>query len=278
MGVAMFTKSKKSDPAETAAQDPPEEHAQPVPELARAAVVLVGPLIVSIFAGLGVSGDYLTRAVRNDPEMVRVAFNLIVVGLVLPIVSYGFSALVRPAKTQKAANAVLLVLRVILNVAGIGLVVTGTLLVSNHGVDSLVKREVPSLSAVATWPDAAAAPGAVTVEITATATSLRAEEDFLLRVVGIRPTDRYDLDSRCRSTDVALASPEDTGFRVLSRGNSGASADGTATTTVNVQASPAEFDFVCAYVVLRDRDRNVVDDDRWAWTVLDIRQAASDPG
>jgi hypothetical protein len=79
-------------------------------------------------------------------------------------------------------------------------------------------------------------------------------------------------------TDVALASPEDTGFRVLSRGNSGASADGTATTTVNVQASPAEFDFVCAYVVLRDRDRNVVDDDRWAWTVLDIRQAASDPG
>ena len=232
-------------------------------DLARAAVVIGGPLVVSLFAAVGISGDYLTRAVRNNTDDVTFWFSVVIAGLVLPFIGFLLS---KSGKQEWWTQ--------LISIGGIALVLLGSIMTIHIAANSLSEREMPGITAETTWPEDDSTD--VTITVAATGASLRAQENLLLRVIGIRTTDQQELDDQCILDDRTLRPTISESVRVLARGVVGPEPNGTAKQKVVVEADSAEFDFVCAYALLRDRDLSAAEDDRWAWMVLDIRGPPAD--
>lgn len=227
-------------------------------DLARAAIVLGTALVVAVLTAIGIQGDLLARALRNFPEILIVAFALVIVGLSLPFFYTGSD----PDKK----------LPKFLSTIGLSCVCLGIILALALGGISSAEREQPSLT-IAAAPDNAHS-SRVTVTVTATANSLRADEDALLRVVGLKSGAQIPTSEACRAT-ATWGHGEST---VLSWGTSGPDLVGKATLTSTIAVSAHDFGVVCAYVGLRDRDTRKVTDDRFSWTFVDLsEQAFPDP-
>jgi hypothetical protein len=227
-------------------------------ELARAAIAVAGTFVIGIFTALGIQGDLLTRASRNDPILIIVAFSLIIVGLVVPLVS--------GAHVPSWVDAVSVIF-----------VVAGAILALATGGLSLAKRETPTLSMTTTWNEAA--PVTANVTVTASATSLRSNEDIVLRVATLTPGSDQALFDQCRTKNGPWTDPTLGGTgKVLSWGTSGPDTAGEAEITVEVRTDPALTDYVCAYTELRDRSPSKNDDDRFSWAVYRLAHSTSTTG
>jgi hypothetical protein len=225
-----------------------------LPELARAAVVLAVALVVGMFTALGIQGELLTRAARNDPIHITIAFGVVILGLVIPLI---------PGVNNVVIDAICIVL-----VAG------GAIYALALGGISLAERETPILSMTPTWSDADTS--AVSVKVTASATSLRSHEDIVLRVAALTPGSEKALRDQCRTKAGPWEDPTLAGTgKVLAWGTSGPGTGGDAVVTVTVRAHSKATDYVCAYAELRDRSPNRLDDDRFSWTVYRLTDVAA---
>ena len=226
-------------------------------ELARAEIAVAGSFVVGIFTALGIQGELLTRAARNDPALIIVAFSLMIVGLVVPLIS-DVSA---PTWVDGLA---------------IFFVVAGAILTLITGGLSLAKRETPALAMTTTWSETA--PVIANVTVTASATSLRSNEDIVLRVASLTPDSDQARWDQCRKKTGPWTDPSLGGTgRVLSWGTSGPDTAGEAEIAVAVRADPALTEYVCAYTELRDRSPSKNDDDRFSWAVYRLTYSSSTP-
>jgi hypothetical protein len=241
--------------------DPVESTNSMKPELTRVAVTVGVALIVAIFAAIGIQGEFLTRAVRNAPVWITVAFSAVIVGLVLPILWSG--------KVKKRVVGVA-------DVLGAILVVGGSILALIVGGQSLAKRETPTLIMATTW--SATEPTIANVKVTSKASSLRSNEDVMLRVAVLTPGSNRALRYQCLSSSSPWEDPTLAGTgQILSWGTSGPGTTGNADVTVDVRADSASADYICAYTALRDRSTKRTDDDRFSLSVYRLSHSAPAP-
>ncbi len=222
-------------------------------EPARAAMVLGVALVVAVLGALGIQGDLLTRMVRNLPIVVSAAFILILLGLTLP-----YMVRERGAVAQHRLG----ILAVILVVVGAGATV-------GVAAYSMSEREQPTLAIAPTW--STEVPGEATLAITASASSLRTSENVLLRVIGMKAGSGVNAMQPCQDPDWAkfsTASP----FTVLVWSNSGPTVNGVANVATSLPVSATQYDYICAFAVLRERSTVDKNDDRWAVSILDLHR------
>ena len=222
-------------------------------EPTRAALALGVTLVVAVLGALGIQGDLLTRMVRNVPIFVSIAFALVLVGLAIP-----FFASQASDRTKRWLTGV-----------SAGLVVAGALVTVGVAAFSMTEREQPTLAIAPTW--STEAPGEATLEIKASASSLRTDEDLLLRVIGLKGSG-VDIMHLCRTPDWEsyLPSRSET---VLAWSTSGPAVTGLASVGTSLPVSANQYDYVCAYAALRDRSTNDNADDRWTVSILDLHRA-----
>ena len=232
-----------------------------IADVLRAGIGLAVALVVAIYAAIGIQGDLLTRAVRNTPWVISIAFILVIVGVALP-----FFQLRKKASERR---------RRVFEVVGLSLVVLGSISAIVAGGYALAERELPDLTMTPEWPEVPAA--ATTVTVTATATSLRSNEDVMLRVIGITPGSPQELRDSCVNAGGPWVDPTVGGDgQIIFWGTSGPSPTGAAKVST-VVLNPSEYVYLCAYAALRDRSTKSISDDRWVWNSIRIDDISAVP-
>lgn len=253
----------------------PDDHSG-LTEGTRIAIPLGIALITGAFVALGIQGDLLSRLMRNSPTMVIAAFALAVVGVVVPL----FALLVK-GKVRTAAFAL-----------GALLLLVGTVVAIMAGVSGTGIREQPTVSVVAkaktsaptstpsgaqtasgasSLPKApASSAGSMTVQITATGSSLASNDRMLLRVVAFQPTIAVDV-ARTQCSNTVMADVDPKAGRVLFWGEAGPSATGGGTSSITLSVSQTEFRYLCAHAVLSARPGTDGSAGSFTTTLVDVR-------
>lgn len=235
----------------------------------RVAALAYFGLLIAVLAGLGIQGDILTRLLRNEPGALAWAVTLTLVGGVVAAI-----ALLWPKAKKKVAAVVLAVVLAISAVVAL----VGVCVAVWNGTASLSVRETPSLDLSVVHKDAST----ITVTADAAATSLRANETMLLRVIALLdPTDRHPFavgnicwSDGARSSDPAPSSDptgsgepagsgeptrsgDGRGFVLLYWGDTGPTTAGVAATQwkadVEIDGDFGEIRYICAKAVISDR-------------------------
>ncbi|MEO5608297.1 MAG: hypothetical protein ABIQ61_10005 [Ornithinibacter sp.] len=202
-------------------------------------VTAVVALSAGVLALIGLTGGVLVRAVRSSPGTIVVA---IAVLIVLAVVA------------ERSKGAV----RVVAGVAILGVV----LLTLGLGATSIDERDKPSVALKATsTPASATAPGTWTITVRATASGLRAREDMLVQLQGLRtgiPTDAESYlatDPGCRSTVLRTPMQESRTPYPTSSGDlllwtqAGPGADGSTVVESSVQVPLGAYKGACAVAI-----------------------------
>ena len=202
--------------------------------------------VVAVFAALGVSGNLLSRMVRNEPDTFRWI-------LFYAIVAVVFAAAITAIRSWP--NELIVV-----PVIGLGAVLV---IAAFEGADSQRVRENPSISLSLSKSQ----PGSLTVTAKATGSSLRSNDRMLLRIVAITrrlavdelpgstPTDkrtqlRTVTNEECKRGELHPLNVKDA--RLLSWTETGSDTSGEATTEQTMPV-PSTAQYVCAWAILSAR-------------------------
>ncbi len=196
-------------------------------------------LLVSALAALGVSGDILTRAVRNAALWLVVVVIGILFAMALPL------WMSRTRVGWKVA---------------VGVLVVGLSVGVGVGAHSVNKREQPSITIVPVQD----AVGNITVTVEAKASSLRVEESMLVQVVGLKAFDQLTQTgpiAACETNHAETrqaAQPRD--YRLpdqigdlLLWNRLGPSVTGTISVTFKLDIPAKRYSAVCGWAVLSNR-------------------------
>lgn len=215
----------------------------------RVAALAYFGLLIAVLAGLGIQGDILTRLLRNQPEALAGAVALTLLGGAAAAI-----ALLWPKKKGLAGGAL---------AVGAALALGGVCVAVWFGTTSLSVRETPSLDLSVVHKNAST----ITVTADAAATSLRANETMLLRVIAL--VDPLDPDpvavgNMCWDDGVRSSDGVDRGgrpspmtFVLLYWGDTGPTTAGVASTQwkadVEMDGDFGEIRYICAKAVISER-------------------------
>lgn len=241
----------------------PEEPASDTEKLRTAALLAVGAA-AAVFTALGIEGETLRRAIRNDPYGTAWPIVFVIVGLTVPLLYLTFKrAWPSPDKAAEATETppnyskAHVLGRRLLTVAPSLLVLGGLVWLVFAGAKSLNEREMPTISAAASK----VSDTTVNVKFKAVAPSLRSDEKILLKVLALNSAAvEKEVSDFCLDPEVILpnsdgGNPKDEKIRVLFWGESGPSRAGEGTVTADVSASSAEFRYVCVLAQLHNTDK-----------------------
>lgn len=222
------------------------------PDFSKALFVLAGGLVVGVLGAVGVSGDLLTRLVRNHAWQVVVPLLVILVAGGLAANSFARAA----QHTERAKNGVS---------ALIFAVVSCLALVAIFGARSQSERELPSVELGVVRSDG----GGRAISATASGTGLRSSEKLLLQVVHVAPPGRdlAELRSICRDArdrlDNEISRKTTSDVRLLVWQEVGPAADGSASATADLPIDAGEG-YYCALAQLQSRQGEI----SAGWAVL----------
>jgi hypothetical protein len=185
-------------------------------------------LLVAVLGAVGVTGEALTRAVRNHPVGMTAVVALVLTTAAVPV----FLAL-RARWTHVLALALLL----------LGLVSALAL-----GATSVAEREQPRVELSSSTSD-----GITTVTVDASGSSLQSEADMLVQLLGLddAPGSGQAMDDVCNGNAFADGGEPPAGAEVLLWQQAGPDADGAVALESSVEFSTGDHAAVCAYVALR---------------------------
>ncbi|MGY1664873.1 hypothetical protein [Geodermatophilus sp. SYSU D00696] len=195
--------------------------------------------LTGVLVALGLSGDALSRLVRNSPRATATAVVLAVLGVTIPVLA--------AVGQQFQRTAVLL---------GGVVLVTGAVVAVMGGASAIAEREEPGLTLTSRAVDPTGA--TVRIEVAARGSSLAIEEHVLVRVVAFRAgTAMDDARAACADTkDLTVQTTDDAGRPVaqpvLYSGESGPTTTGATSHTITL-AVPTTYEYVCAHAALTDR-------------------------
>ncbi|RXZ51903.1 hypothetical protein [Agromyces binzhouensis] len=230
----------------------------------RVAALAYFGLLIAVLAALGIQGDLLTRLIRNAPEAFAWAVIATLVGGVAASI-----ALLWPRAT--ATRWVLAI--------GAGVALVGVSVAVVVGTANLSVREKPSLDLSVVPKDA----NTVTVTADASASSMRAKETLLLRLIAF--TDLASKDPRVSEAKQAefkcLAdTAQSLDYVLLYWGDTGVSLTGVASTQwkadVEISGSNGEVRYICAKAVISEREEPAGDpkwrrhENRFVWAIADV--------
>ena len=222
-----------------------------VPPSLAAAVALV----VAALAAVGVSGDHLARAARNDPGGFAWLMTAALAAVGVPTVLL----MVRQRRWSVAAAVAVLVV-----VAGVAV---------HLGAGSMSVREQPRLAV-----EASSTANGTSITIQASASGLRSDEDMLVRARGVQilPEPTF------RRSEVCLEPADDDVLLLWQQ--AGPDLQGNSATESTVEVRPGEFEAVCVYAGLRTSEGRRADagDARYVvallrTTELDFPQESVEP-
>lgn len=194
-------------------------------------------LIVAGFGAIGLSGDFLLRAVRNNPILVAIAVSagLIAIG---SIVAFSVTRLY-----------VQLVVAVLVASVVFGIVV---------GALSIRDRDQPGLSISAT-----STVSTTTISLDVSGSGLATSDSLLVQVVGLKTKPPMTADSEMCETSRIEATPKTDRGDLLMWGRSGPdTANGDVKRTITLEIPAKKYPIVCAWAALPERNENKLDDDR----------------
>jgi hypothetical protein len=194
-------------------------------------------LVVAVFAAVGVAGDLLTRAVRNEPGPMAWVVGLALWAVGIPIIVI--------AKNWATRVAVFLLL-IVLTIA----VIVGT--------NSVSDREQPRVALSAMTED-----DTVTVSVEAGGSSLRTTDDMLVQVIGLRIFSDFDgMVPECESSRLRdIPSSSEVGD-LLVWDRAGPNGSGDVELSIEFEIPVGEYGGLCAWTALPDKDRDNPSDDR----------------
>ena len=243
-------------------------------------------LIVGVLGALGITGDVLTRLLRNDPERAAWSFMLAILAVVIPLVAH--FALASSSEADRVSDRGRIIIARSADVVGGVLLVLAAFLAIFGGVDSIGAREHPDIQIINAARDSESAE----LTFTGTALSLRTDDRLILRVVAFKDVSAAEANESCRTGADPTPAPDQNGrpladFDLVALGDAGPTATGVATTSVSVglslgapddessAGSPGSdeagpYDWVCAMAALNIRADDAKSKERFSALLVDL--------
>ncbi|MCD2443709.1 hypothetical protein LQ757_15620 [Agromyces sp. SYSU K20354] len=243
---------------------PPPAEKPDFPTSVRVAALAYFGLLIAVLAGLGIQGDLLARLIRNDPVVFAWA-------VVATLVGGAAAAIVLLWPKAPAARWVLALSAAVALVGVCWAVIVGTA--------SLSVREKPSLDLSVVAKDA----NTVTVTADAAASSMRAKETLLLRLIAFTDSaSKHPRVSEAKQAELKCLADtaQSLNYVLLYWGDTGVTVAGVASTQwkadVEINGAYGEIRYICAKAVISEREEPGGDpkwrrhENRFVWAIADV--------
>ncbi|MGH3875868.1 MAG: hypothetical protein ACRDSK_02380 [Actinophytocola sp.] len=216
------------------------------PDGAPIGVTTTVTLIVGVFAVLGISGDYLPRLVRDDPDAVSVVVNIALAGAVA--IAIGVAVGSFPSDKQRWWHH----LSRWLAIAGALVVLGAAFRAVDVGTDSMRNREQPRVALSAQTEG-----NTVTLTVDASGSGLPPEDAMLVQLIGLEDLSDPLQSERgtCEQSQVERAIEDGSSDRLLAWERLGPDSNGTVRGTIKVEVTANAFEGICAFGALADDSR-----------------------